>query len=257
MNLKAQKLFLFIFLLTGLKYNSLANNLIFFSDTINKKSDLYFDKEINKYANDSIKFDVENKKVFMYGNAKIEYKNTKINANYIEIDWIKNTIYATYSIDSTGRKIGLPILTENNDSFKAYEITYNFKTKKCYIKQISTKEGEGYILGKTVKKTKKDIFYLHKGDYTTCDSEKPHYSIRARKIKVIPGKKIITGPAYLTLFNIPTPILFPFGYFPNQDKQSSGIYDNLIRCSIGLEDPLDLTEDLISTINFHCDSVKI
>ena len=41
----------------------------------------------------------------------------------------------------------------------------------------------------------------------------------------------------------------------DEDKQSSGIYDNLIRCSIGLEDPLDLTEDLISTINFHCGSV--
>ena len=60
------------------------------------------------------------------------------------------------------------------------------------------------------------MFYiLKKGDYTTCDADKPHYSIRSNKIKVIPGEKIITGPAYLTFFNIPTPLIFPFGYFPN------------------------------------------
>ena len=33
-----------------------------------------------------------------------------------------------------------------------------------------------------------------------------------------------------------------------EDKQSSSIYDNLVRCSVGLENPYDLSEDLISTI---------
>ena len=41
-----------------------------------------------------------------------------------------------------------------------------------------------------------------------------------------------------------------------EDKQSSGIYDNLVRCSVGLENPYDLSEDLISTINKCCDSLK-
>ena len=65
------------------------------------------------------------------------------------------------------------------------------------------------------------MFYILKGDYTTCDADKPHYSIRSNKIKVVPGKKIITGPACLP--NIPTPLIFPFGYFPNNTKQSSGL----------------------------------
>ena len=68
-----------------------------------------------------------------------------------------------------------------------------------------------------------DVLYFKKGDYTTCDADKPHYSIRSNKIKVVPGEKIITGPAYLTFFNIPTPLIFPFGYFPNNTKQSSGL----------------------------------
>ena len=41
-------------------------------------------------------------------------------------------------------------------------MTYNFKTKKCNVKQITTKEGEGYILGKTVKKISDDVFFCTK-----------------------------------------------------------------------------------------------
>ena len=220
MNLKKQKLILLLFLSTGY-----INNLeaVIIQDTTFKNKDRYFDSNIEKFAKDSIKIDVINKEVYLFGNAMIKYKKTTIEASYIKINWKKNTIYATSTLDSLGNDIGYPIFSENNDTFKASEIKYNFQTKKCYVKNISTTEGEGYILGKTVKKTAEEIFYLKNVDYTTCDHENPHYSIRANKIKIIPGKKIVTGPAYLTFFNIPTPILFPFGYFPNQDKKSSGI----------------------------------
>ena len=64
---------------------------------------------------------------------------------------------------------------------------------------------------------------MHKGDFTTCNHDKPHFSIRAKKIKVIPGDKIVTGPAYLRIFNLPTPLALPFGFFPNNQKKSSGL----------------------------------
>ena len=216
-----QKLLLLLFLLTGLINNSNAINISILSDTTYENS--FFSSKIEKDAEDSIKLDIINKKAYLYGNAKIKYQNTTITAAYIEIDWITNTIFATTKTDSLGNKTGHPVFTEKNESFKAHEITYNFKSRKCRINQITTKEGDGYILGKVVKKMENDIFYLKKGDYTTCDSEKPHYAIRANKIKVIPGKKIITGPAYLTFFNIPMPLILPFGFFPNNDKKISGL----------------------------------
>ena len=216
-----QKLLLLLFLLTGLINNSNAINISTLSDTTYENS--FFNSKIEKDAEDSIKLDIINKKAYLYGNAKIKYQNTTITAAYIEIDWITNTIFATTKIDSLGNKTGHPVFTEKNESFKAHEITYNFKSRKCRVNQITTKEGDGYILGKVVKKMENDVFYLKKGDYTTCDSEKPHYAIRANKIKVIPGEKIITGPAYLTFFNIPMPLILPFGFFPNNDKKISGL----------------------------------
>ena len=67
------------------------------------------------------------------------------------------------------------------------------------------------------------MLFIPHGRYTTCDAQEPHFAIRARKIKTIPGEKIITGPANLEIAKIPTPLFIPFGFFPNQQKQSSGI----------------------------------
>ena len=222
LNYKKQTTFLLLFLLTGFFNKSFAYSNAYMSDSTSAQN-ILFDDEIIQLAQDSLKFNIDEQKAFLYGNAKIQYQNITISASYIEIDRKQNTIYASFTLDSTEKKIGIPLFTEKKESFKAEEITYNFKTKKCRIKKITTEQGEGYILGETVKKTTDNVYFLQKGDYTTCDAEKPHFSIRAKKIKVIAGKKIITGPAYLTFFQIPTPLLFPFGYFPNNSKKSSGL----------------------------------
>ena len=222
---KNKNLILLLFLLTGYMNNLSAynSNLSQANDSSNATNNFNFNSEINKYASDSINIDLKNNNIYLYGNASITYENAKIQANQIIINWETNIIEARCGKDSLDNLIGCPIFTENNETFNAKLIKYNLKTKKSFIKNISTKEGEGYILGKTVKKTNKDIFFLRKGDYTTCNLDKPHYSIRSNKIKVIPGEKIITGPAYLTFFNIPTPLILPFGYFPSSNKQSSGV----------------------------------
>ena len=189
----------------------------------NKNSNFSFEDEIIKDAKDSINIDLKNKKIFLYGNAKIIHKDIKIEAGFIEIDWNTNLITAKPKLDTLGKKIQIPFFKEGEESFNAEEIKYNLKSKKGIIKQIKAKEGEGFILGDKVKKTENDILYLKNGDFTTCDHDKPHFSIRSKKIKVIPGEKIITGPAYLRLFNFPTPLALPFGYFPNNQKKSTGL----------------------------------
>ena len=227
MYLKRRSFILSLLFLTFLTNNSNANIIILQNDTSVKvdstKQEAFLKDNVTYNALDSMQFDIQNEKVLLYGKAFIQYEKTEIKADFIEIDWTKNQVYATGRKDTAGNMVGYPEFKEENESFKAHEMTYNYKSKKCRIKQITTKEGEGYILGKIVKKMENDVFYLHKGDYTTCDAEKPHFSIRAKRIKVIPGKKIVSGPAYLRIFNIPTPLFLPFGYYPNTTEESSGI----------------------------------
>lgn len=198
------------------------------NDTLNIESKLISDDQIKNQvisnANDSIDYDIEKNKVYLYNNAEIQYDNITLKAAYIELDSDKNIVYAKSLVnDSTGKHYGYPVFSEDGKTFTSKEITYNFNTKKGIIKEVRTQEGESYILGEKVKKNSNDIVYTFKGKYTTCDADIPHFSIKAKKIKTIPNKKIVTGPAVLEFGGVPTPLVIPFGFFPNQKKQSSGI----------------------------------
>ena len=198
-----------------------SQHTILTEDTL-LSDDPILDKIIS-YAEDSIDYDLINNKVILYHNAKINYENIELKAAYIEIDSKNNTVFAKSLKDSLGVSYGFPIFTENNNSFSSKEITYNFKTKKGLIKEVVTSEGGSFIHGKKVKKDESDILYTYNGRYTTCNLDHPHFSIRAKRIKTIPDKKIITGPAVLEFAGVPTPLALPFGFFPNQKKQSSGL----------------------------------
>ena len=65
--------------------------------------------------------------------------------------------------------------------------------------------------------------HIQSGKYTTCDADHPHFYIALTKAKVIPDDKIVSGPAYLVVEDIPLPFILPFGFFPNQKGRASGI----------------------------------
>ncbi len=42
-------------------------------------------------------------------------------------------------------------------------------------------------------------------------------------VSILDNNKIVTGTAYLTIEKVPTPLLIPFGFFPNKKGRASGI----------------------------------
>ena len=74
-------------------------------------------------------------------------------------------------------------------------------------------------IGEKVKKNQDDIVYVIFEVSTPCDAETPHFSIKAKELKLYQTKKIITGPAITEFSSVPTPLAIPFGFFPNQKKQ--------------------------------------
>jgi len=197
------------------------------SDSIHfgmKKSSNALEAEVSYNCVDSNFFDIPGKKVYLYGDAVLTYQNIKLEADYVEIDFDKNTIYATGLPDSTGKLAGLPVFTEGDQSFDAQEIRYNYKTKKGFINGVMTEDSYGFLHGKDVKKMPNDVINISQGYYTTCNlPDHPHFEFRYNKSKVIPKKRIVTGPAYLVIEDVPTPLFIPFGFFPNKPGQRSGI----------------------------------
>jgi hypothetical protein len=174
-------------------------------------------------AEDSIRFDVEKKMIYLYGKATVKYEDIDLKAEYININSETQVISAWGLLDSLGKIVGKPVFTQDQTSFVADSMRYNYKTKRARISQVITQEGEGFIHGETIKKDAEDNIYIRNGQYTTCNLEHPHFAINATKLKIIKDNKIVTGPAYLTIEDIPTPLAIPFGFFPNKKGRSSGI----------------------------------
>ena len=145
-------------------------------------------------------------------------------SEFIRVKMDSSLIFARGKTDSIGKKIGEPVFTEGKTEYASKELTYNLKTKKGYIRQAVTKQGEGYVISDKTKKTSDDILCMTDGKYTTCDNhEHPDFYLDLTRGKVKPGKYIVTGPAYLVIEDVPLPIAIPFGFFPFTDKYSSGI----------------------------------
>jgi len=192
------------------------------TDTVPTESGV-LEGKVDYDAVDSLKFDLKSQKVYLFGQAHVKYLDISLEASYIEIDLQNNVLFAKGLPDSTGKLTGTPVFSDKGQQFTAEEMKYQFKTKKGIIKKVITQEGDGYLHGETVKKDSNNVLYIRNGKYTTCSNPEPHFHIQSNKLKVIKNDKIVTGPAYLTVENVPTPLAVPFGYFPNQDKQSSGI----------------------------------
>lgn len=178
---------------------------------------------INYTAEDSIVTDVVHQKVYLYGNAKIDYGTIKLEAEHIIIDYVDKTLTADYVLDSAGNKVGLPIFADGPESYSTNHIKYNFDTKKAYIRGIITQQGEAIMHGDTVKKNARDELFVKQAKYTTCNLADPHFHIESKKLKLIPNNKMISGPFRLHFNDIPTPLGLPFGMFPVPKKRASGV----------------------------------
>lgn len=183
-----------------------------------------FNSEVNYNATDSIKIKLKEKKIILYGSAIVKYKDMEIQAEIITINFETNIMEAEPSVDSTGKEKGIPFFKDSQNEMKAKRIRYDFKTKKGVIYDLITEVSDGIVYGDKVKKDQWDNMYISKAKYTTCqDTGHPHFYIQAERMKIIPGKKIVSGPAVLYVGDVPTPGILPFGFFPITKGRSSGI----------------------------------
>jgi lipopolysaccharide assembly outer membrane protein LptD (OstA) len=188
-----------------------------------KKSKSGLNQEIKYSAEDSLDVDNETKIVHLYGKAEVEYGTIKLQADYIWIDMEKNELHAFGRKDTNGYCYDKATFTDKDQKFNSSEISYNFKTQKGRVVEVITQEGESYIHGETIKRLPNNVIYVGGAKYTTCNAEHPHFHFSTRKIKMIQNDKIVTGAVNLVVNDVPTPLILPFGIFPNNPKRASGI----------------------------------
>ena len=192
--------------------------------TAPRRSESALEAKIVCSATDSVVRDMRSRKMYYYGNAEAKYDDITLKANCLEFDLESNVCRAYGSLDSLGNLQGTPVFTQGETTFDAEEMQYNFKTKKGVITKVWTEESGGYINGTRIKRLEDNSINIKTGGYTTCNLKKhPHFQFRFTKGKVIPDDKIVTGPIYLTIEDIPLPLALPFALIPNVKGKKSGI----------------------------------
>lgn len=192
-------------------------------DSLQPKKPLFNDI-VTYDAEDSIRFSITNKQVYLYGNANIKYTTTEVNARYLNLDMEKKQAFGSGLPDTSGTLIGTPKFKDGGQEFESKELKYNFETGKGFVKEIITKEGDGYVQGKLTKRMSDSIYCVKDGWYTTCDQhDHPHFYIHMRRAKMIKDKKVVSGLANLVIEDVPLPVGLPFGFFPITKKGTSGV----------------------------------
>ncbi len=189
-----------------------------------KKTSSEITAEVIYSAKDSMIIGMNNRKVFLYGDASVKFEQIELNANYIEFDMSESQVFAKGTMNDTTKKMeGLPVFKDGGQTFNAQSIKYNFKTKRGYIEAVKTEQEGGFLHSAQTKKDEFGHIHMKDGKYTTCDLDHPHFYVALTRAKSIPGDKIISGPTYMVIEDVPIPIGLPFGFFPNTKTNTSGI----------------------------------
>ncbi len=179
---------------------------------------------IDYKARDSIDNDLVQRKVYLYGDAEINFGTITLKAARIVYDFEKYQVHAEGVQDTTGAWVGLPVFTDAGEAYDAFTMDYNFRSKKASIKKVETEVIEGTLTGRDVKIIDGgEVIYIARGEYCPCEDPNAKTRFRISKLKVIKDDKIVTGPGYLSFWGVPTPLAFPFGFFPNTEKKQAGL----------------------------------
>ncbi len=185
------------------------------------------------YTADEIDFDVIRKITVLTGDAIVTYKDMRLEAGRIEVDWDAQQLMAEPTFDTlyadtlqtvidTVELVGRPHFMQGADDFYGDQIAYNMKTKIGRVLGGTTEYQEGHYYGKQFKRIASDVIIAREGDFTSCEQDPPHYHFHANELKIVVGKRVIARPVFLHFDDVPV-MAAPYGIFPQQKGRTSGI----------------------------------
>jgi hypothetical protein len=182
------------------------------------------DAPVAYHADDSLIFDVPNKKILLYGKeSNVKFSDNELKAPGIEFDQRTNLVTAYLKKDTSGKVISFPSFDQGDLKTVSDTIAFNMKTGKGLTKGTYTKQNEMFVYALKIKKVDSTSFFAYRARFTTCNLDTPHFSFVSKKTKFISKKFAVTGPVHPEFEGVPVPIILPFGLFPITQGRHSGL----------------------------------
>lgn len=196
-----------------------------FTSTQKPKKSYDVDTVIYTKASDSLIFFVKNKKMKIFGEGSLNYKDTDLKAANIFVDFGTSNIEAVGVPSDTlaDKFIGTPVLKDKSEVYEGFRMKYNFKTKRGLIASAQTETEGAYYTGTKIKKVDSETYFVEDGIYTTCNETEPHYCFYSHEMKVVNKEQITAKWIWLYFGGVPFPVPLPFAVFPIESGRRSGI----------------------------------
>ncbi len=181
-------------------------------------------------ARDSVIYDLRNKKMELWGKARLNHANTAVKAPEITVDLETELLQATSSSIPSNGLSNQAEFSDLSGSFKADKITYNFRTGSGESSKIQSTTNGVIFSGKTVERRENGTMEIRDGMFTTCDEPEPHYWFSSSHLTIVPDSRIIARPFELhvrpELFSRRLPelpvLVLPYMVFPIRSGRASG-----------------------------------
>jgi lipopolysaccharide assembly outer membrane protein LptD (OstA) len=198
------------------------------TDTIKKdsiKPKPLLEDKIRYNAKDYVRIEQKKKLITLYNKAELYHTDTELKSGIIVLNYEKDEVLAGRIKDSVGKLSQFPNFKQVENVIEPDSIRFNFKSGKALILNSRTDQGEFKVKAVLTKKENDSVYFLKGARFTTSkDIDNPEYYFQTSKVKIIPGKKVVTGLTHMVIANVPTPIALPFAFFPMSKETSiSGI----------------------------------
>ncbi len=176
------------------------------------------------YSAASIDYNVNENLIALTSGSTLKLGNLSLNSARIGYD-LKDEILTAEGekqvIDEETLLVNTPVLNDGQEDIYGQKMIYHLQTRQGKIITGKTKFEKGFYYGKSFYKIGEDEFLAHKGEFTTCDIQEPHYHFSSSKMKLITEDKVIAKPVVLYIADIPIAGL-PFYVFPIKPGRHSG-----------------------------------
>jgi lipopolysaccharide assembly outer membrane protein LptD (OstA) len=131
---------------------------------------------------DQLEYLRNQKKIIAKGNVVITYGEIKMTADYAEVETQTKQAYARGHV---------VVLRADTLAARGEEVYYDFGDDTGRFPNGRSTEWPWFASGKEVRQIKKGKMSIQGAEVTTCDLERPHYSVRAKEVTVYSGDKIV------------------------------------------------------------------
>ena len=169
------------------------------------------------YGGEYIDYHIDEQFTFLSQGAFMEYQDTRLSAGEILANWETNIMDAILENEEYPT-----VQTKGEAPMKGNSMVFDLVAKHGRIVKGRTSLNQGFYHGREVYRDDPNVFHVKSSKYTSCDLYNPHFYLGSRKMKMLPGDRVIAKPLWLHIYDMPI-IGLPLAVFPNKGgKRHSG-----------------------------------